>query len=328
MKTRGARLVGLGHHLPERRIVNAEIEARLGLEVGWIERRTGIRARRWVEDGVGLVDIAEAAGRAALCDAGPRAGAIGLVLLATSTPDHLLPPSAPLLAHRLGLGRAGGFDIAGACTGFVAALSLADAFVRTRDLSVLVVAANILSRRIDPDERASAVLFADAAGAVVLAPDEDPNIGITGVDLAADGSGYDVVGIPAGGSLRPFAPDVEPRETRMTLRDGRAMFAAAVDMMSDCARHALDHAGCIAADVDRFVPHQANARIFDLVAERLGIPPERTLRAVAEAGNSSAATIPLTLSLDHAKSPLLSGERILMTAAGAGLTGGAAMLRI
>lgn len=328
MMQRGARLVSLGHHLPDRHIANAEIEARLGLEAGWIERRTGIRTRRWVEDGVGLVDIAEAAGRAALLDTGPRAEDIGLVLLATSTPDHLLPPSAPLLAHRLGLGRAGGFDLAGACTGFVAALSLADAFVRTRGISVLVVAANILSRRIDPDERASAVLFADAAGAVVLAPDEDPNVGLLGVDLAADGAGYDVVGIPAGGSLRPFSPDLDPRETRITLRDGRAMFGGAVDMMSDCARRALGHAGCSAAAVDRFVPHQANARIFDLVAERLGIPPERTLHTVAETGNSSAATIPLALSLDHAKTPLRSGERILMTAAGAGLTGGAVLLRV
>lgn len=323
---RGARLVGLGHHLPARLVANAEIEARLALEPGWIERRTGIRTRRWVEDGVGLVDIAEAAGRAALCDAGPRAGNVGLVLLATSTPDHLLPPSAPLVAHRLGLGRAGGFDLAGACTGFVAALALADAHVRTRGVSVLVVAANILSRRIDPDERASAVLFADAAGAVVLAPDPDPTVGLVGVDLAADGSGYDVVGIPAGGSLRPFAPDLDPRDTRMTLRDGRAMFAAAVEMMSDCARRALAAAGTAPAAVDRFVPHQANARIFDLVAERLTIPSERTLRAVADNGNSSAATIPLALSLDHAERPVRPGERILMTAAGAGLTAGAALL--
>ncbi len=144
---RSSRLVGFGHAVPARRVDNAEIEAKLGLEPGWIEGRTGIRARRWVEEGDTLSGLAAKAGEAALDEAGISRDGIALTLLATSTPDHLLPPSAPLLAHRLGLANSGAIDLAGACSGFLYALTLADGFVRTREKPVLVVAANILSRR-------------------------------------------------------------------------------------------------------------------------------------------------------------------------------------
>ncbi|NRP70008.1 Acetoacetyl CoA synthase NphT7 [Ensifer psoraleae] len=217
---RSSRLAGFGHSVPARRVENAEIETRLGLEPGWIERRTGIRARRWVEDGDTLSALAAKAGEAALQDSGVSRGDVALTLLATSTPDHLLPPSAPLLAHRLGLAKSGAIDLAGACSGFLYALTLADGFVRAQGKPVLVVAANILSRRINPAERASAVLFADAAGAVVVAPCDDQDKGLLGVDLASDGSGYDLITIPAGGSSRPFASGMAAEDVLMTMRDG------------------------------------------------------------------------------------------------------------
>lgn len=328
MTSRSARLVGFGHHAPARIVPNAEIEARLGLEQGWIERRTGIRARRWVEDGETLSGMAIAAGRMAMEDAGIDPAEVGLLLLATSTPDHLLPPSAPLVAHGLGLPHAGAVDLAGACAGFLYALVFADGFVRLQGKAAVVIAANILSRRINPDERASAILFADAAGAVVLKPRSGSGAGVLGVDLASDGARYGLIQIPAGGSNRPFAADLDPALTRMTITDGKAVYAEAVRMMTDCASRALDAAGLSAAAVGRFVPHQANARIFDVVARNLGVDSGTVVRSIAEYGNSSAATIPLSLSLARQERTFVPGETLLFAAAGAGLTGGAAVVRI
>jgi 3-oxoacyl-[acyl-carrier-protein] synthase-3 len=322
MRLPTSRLVGVGHHVPERRVPNAEIEDRLGLSPGWIERRTGMKARRWAQPGETLTDLATRAAQAALEKAGTPAADLGLVLLATSTPDQLLPPSAPLLAHRLG-SNAGAVDLAGACSGFVYAFAMADAFVRMQGRPALVVAANILSRRINMEERASAVLFADAAGAVVLAPSRDPETGVLGLDLRSAGAGYDLAGISAGGSSRPFSPETPREDVLMTLREGGRMFAEAVDMMTRCATTALAAAGWRAADATWLVPHQANGRMIEKVRAALGVDAERTATSYQEFGNSSAATIPLTLSLVAAQKPLASGDRILMTAAGAGLSGGA-----
>lgn len=328
MKARASRMAGFGHAVPERIVSNGEIEERLGLDPGWIERRTGIRTRRWAEPQETLTDLAAKAARNALADSGLASSEVGLLLLATSTPDHLLPPSAPLVALKAGLPRAGGIDLAGACAGFVYALALADGFVRTQGKAVLVVAANILSRRINPEERASAVLFADAAGAVVLSPDGAPGSGLLGTDLHTDGAGYDLISIPAGGSARPFAPGQDAAEVLMTMRDGRAVYEKAVRMMEDTGRGALAAAGLSAAAVTRFVPHQANTRIFDTVADHLGVDRSLTERSVVDYGNSSAATIPLTLALAYDAGRMQPGETILMTAAGAGMTGGAAVWRL
>ncbi len=320
-------MAGFGHAVPGRRVENREIEQSLGLEPGWIERRTGIRCRHWASEGETLSGLAVEAGRMAIDQSGTAPEEIGLVLLATSTPDHLLPPSAPLVAHRLGLAGAGGIDLAGACAGFLYALTLADGFVRAQGKSVLVIAANILSRRINPAERASAVLFADAAGAVVLSPDGDGGRGLVGADLRSDGSAYDLITIPAGGSSQPFGPGIDPTNALMTMRDGRAVYEKAVRMMVEAGRAALAEAELAADAVTRFVPHQANARIFDTVADQLHLGRGITERSIAGYGNSSAATIPLTLSLAHRAGRIAEDDVLLMTAAGAGMTGGAVVWR-
>lgn len=304
-------ITGFGHAVPKRQVLNAEIETELGLEAGWIERRTGIRSRYWVEDGETLTDIAAEAGRMALANAGIAQSEIGMVLLATSTPDHLLPPSAPLLAHKLGLTGAGAVDLAGACSGFLYALVMGDALVRIQGKAVLIIAANILSRRINRQERASAVMFGDAAGAVVLAPSQSGFCSLVSSTLTSDGSHYDLIGIPAG-------------ETLMTMRDGRAMFAQAVKTMTECGKTVLQQADVEPATINHFVPHQANARIFDVVGRQLQLSNAVTARTIRDYGNSSAATIPLSLSLGQ--SAYCKGDLILLTAAGAGLTGGAALL--
>ncbi|HEY0292505.1 MAG TPA: beta-ketoacyl-ACP synthase III [Hansschlegelia sp.] len=327
MKAAGTRILGLGHAAPARRVANAEIESALGLEPGWIERRTGVRERRWASDGETLSGLAGQAGDDALKSAGVDRGEISLLLLATSTPDQLLPPSSPLVARRLGLTRAGAIDLAGACAGFVYAFALADAHVRATGRAALVIAANILSRRINPAERASSVLFADAAGAVVLGPSPEPARGVIGQSLESDGAGYGLVGIVAGGSTRPFTHDVAVDETLMTISDGRGLFAEAVRLMAECSTEALREAGVAAQSVDRFVPHQANARIFSAVGRKVGTLAAATVSTVAEYGNSSAATIPLSLSLSHQARPLAEGETLLLAAAGAGLVGGALVFR-
>jgi len=326
--SRSSRLLGFGHHAPARKVENPEIEDRLGLEPGWIERRTGIRSRFWATEEDTLSGLAAQAGDMALASAGIERSDIGLLLLATSTPDHLLPPSAPLVAHRLGLGRAGAVDLTGACAGFIYALMFADGFTRLHGKAALVIAANILSRRINPAERASAVLFADAAGAVVIGPSDDADRGILGASVDSDGSRYGLIQIPAGGSNKPFHGDLDLGETRMTITDGREVFGKAVEMMTACSQDALAAAQILPQDIDRFVPHQANARIFDAVGRNLGIADEAIVKTIADYGNSSAATIPLSLSLAHQREPFRPGEKILLAAAGAGLSGGALVIGI
>jgi 3-oxoacyl-[acyl-carrier-protein] synthase-3 len=323
----GVSVIGLGHYVPDRIVPNAEIEARLGLDAGWIKRRTGIESRRYAADDQALSDLAINAGEMAIAHAGLARDRIGLLLLATSTPDHLLPPSAPLVAHRLGLANAGGIDMAGACAGFIYALTLAESYVRSHDVPVLVIAANILSRRINPAERASSVLFADAAGAVLLAPGTTDDSGVIGAHLAAQGAHYDLISIPAGGSRKPFSQVSDPSETLMIMSDGQAVYTKAVAMMTGSAESALRKAGLTPKDVAHFIPHQANARMMRTVAHQIGVAPESLHATVAEFGNSSAATIPLTLSLSAREHAYKSGDIVLMTAAGAGLTGGAAVLK-
>ncbi len=323
----GVTIAGLGHYAPARRVPNADIEQRLGLEAGWIVRRTGIEARRYVAEDEALTDIAVNAGDMALKNAGLDRREIGLVLLATSTPDHLLPPSAPLVAHRLGLHDAGGIDMAGACGGFIYALTLADSHVRTRGEAVLVIAANVLSRRINVADRASSVLFGDAAGAVVLLPTPTADTGVVAAKLATSGAHYGLIQIPGGGSRKPFVSVGDVSETLMVISNGQAVYAQAVQMMTDCAKSVLTRASLAASDVTHFIPHQANARMIATVARQLCIAPDRALTTIAEFANSSAATIPFTLSMATACRPIHAGSTLLMTAAGAGMTGGAIIFK-
>ncbi len=320
---RGTEVLGLGHAAPERIVPNAQIEEELGLETGWIEKRTGIRNRRWAASGEAVSDIAVRAGEMALAESRMARGDITLTILASSTPDHLLPPSAPLVAHALGLKNSGAIDMAGACAGFVYALSFADAFARAHNASVLIIAANILSRRINPAERASAILFADAAGAVLIGPSKRPRTGVLGVDLRSDGSAYDLIKIKAGGSRLPFEQSLKEADTLMTITDGRVVFSKAVNMMADTSTAALRAAGCTNSEIEHWIPHQANTRIIEATRSKLHLSPEQTLSTVAEFGNSSAASIPFTWSHCAQARDFSGGQRILLSAAGAGLTGGA-----
>src|SRR5690606_27621780 len=207
-------------------------------------------------------------------------------------------------------------------------LTFADGFVRRTGAPALVIAANILSRRLNLDDPVSAVLFGDGAGAALLVPTPRETAGVRGVHLASDGSAYDLIQVPAGGSRRPFVDGLPADATLMHVRDGRAVFTRAVRMMADAAEKALAQASLTAGEIEYLVPHQANARIIGAVQRQLRVPDDKVLSTVALYANSSAATIPLTLSVESELHPFLRGERLLFCAAGAGLTGGAIVFEV
>jgi 3-oxoacyl-[acyl-carrier-protein] synthase-3 len=319
------RIAGIGAAVPEGNTSNAEIETRLSLEPGWIERRTGIRRRPTAARNEATSDLAVRAAEAALSYARVDRSGIGLLLLATSTPDHLLPPTAPLVAHRLGL-RAGAVDLAGACSGFVYALVFASQWVQASGKPALVIGANVLSRRLNPMDAATVSLFSDGAGALVIAPHQPTTL--LGSYLGSDGSAYETIGIPDGGSRTPLTIEAL-REGRnlMTMRRGSALFRQAVQGMAEAGRCALESAGLAAADIDLWIPHQANTRVIEDVGAVLGIPAERTVNVVSDFGNSSAATIPIAMAQGLNDARLSGGQTLLLTAAGAGLITASVVLR-
>jgi 3-oxoacyl-[acyl-carrier-protein] synthase-3 len=317
------RVSGAGSAIPENSTSSSEIESRLGLEAGWIARRTGIDRRPVASPEEATSDLAIQAGRAALENSNVGPEAIGLLLLATSTPDHLLPPTAPLVAHRLGL-HAGAIDLAGACSGFLYALILGSHWVDASGKPALVIGANILTRRINPKDPATVALFSDGAGAVVVSPHQPTSL--LGSWLGSDGSTYAAMGIPAGGTREPLTPEsLKNGGNLMTMRRGGALFKHAVQGMADAGKEALKQAGLRASDIDWWIPHQANVRIIQDAGALLGISQERTINVVAKYGNSSAATIPIAIA--DAGQRLKAGEKILLTAAGAGLVTAGAVLR-
>jgi len=319
-------ILGFGHYAPERRVPNSELEERLGLTDGWIEQRTGIKSRRWVDSHEATTDLAKAALENALNDAGLKASEIDLVLLATSTPDHLLPPSGSLLAHKVGATNAGAIDLTGACSGFVYAMVLADGFVRTQNKTVAVVAANVLSRRLNRADRSTSVIFADAAGAVIVGPTSEAG-GLLGSNLLSEGGKYDLIKIAAGGSRAPYGPGTKSDDTFISITSGREVFSDAVRLMAQTAQTAMTQANVTANEIDRLIAHQANVRIIDAVCKKIGVDPARAALTLDAYGNSSAATVPLTLSIEHARKRFQKGETILCTAAGAGLAAGSLVWR-
>ena len=307
---RVARIVGLGHKLPDRVVSNGPIAEQIGVDAEWIVRRTGIRERRYAAPGERTSELAAAAGRRALQDAGLKPADIDLVLVATMTPDELTPNTAPLVADALGIS-AGAYDVGAACTGWLAALSAAAAQVETgRAEAVLVIGAEILSRVIDPRDKRTAMIFGDGAGAVVLSADGTGSIGP--VVLASDGGMGDAI--------------VADHEDRIIRMDGHTTFNKAVKVLVESTQQACERAGVTLDEIDLFVYHQANGRILRSVGEKLGLADERVADYVAETGNTSAASLPLTLSLLREDGRLRPGQRIVLAAVGAGFTWGAGVV--
>ncbi len=307
---RTARVLGLGHRLPDRVVPNGPIAEAIGVDSDWIVRRTGIRARRYAAEGERTADLALAAARRALSDAGLRPTDIDLVLVATMTADEITPNTAPLVADALGI-KVGAFDVGAACTGWLSALSVGAAQIETgRSDRVLVIGAETISRIVDPADKRTAALFGDGAGAVVLGHEGEGAIGP--VLLASDGGMGDAI--------------IAHHDDRLIAMDGHTTFNMAIKVLSESTREVLDHTGLTLDDIDLFVYHQANGRILKTLMERLELPAERVADYVAETGNTSAASIPLTLSLLREDGRLRPGQRLLVGAVGAGFTWGAGII--
>lgn len=315
-------VAGIGVALPEEIVTNDDWAALLDTSDEWIFSRTGIRERRRAGPGQATSDLAVDAAAGALADAGVDVADLTAVILATTTPDHVIPQTAPLVAARLGTETAA-FDVGAGCSGFVYGLAVA-AGMAAGPLPgpVLVIGAETLTRWIDPTERDTAVLFGDGAGAFVLRP----GTGALGpFDLGCDGRLADIVLVPAGGSRRPPSATVDARD--LTLRmEGRAVYRQAVRRMVSSSQAVLEAAGLDVGDVDLLVGHQANARILEAVAGRLGIGEEHAFVSVDRYGNTSAASIPLAVHDALTQGRLRDGDRVLLTAFGAGLTWGSCLL--
>jgi 3-oxoacyl-[acyl-carrier-protein] synthase-3 len=312
---RAASILSVATELPERRVTSAEIAARLGIPEEWILTRTGIRERRQARADERLSDYCARAGASALARAGVDPLDLDLVLVATLSQDELTPNTAPLVAHALGAERAGAIDVGAACTAFLSGLDLAAAQIESgRADRVLLCGADFITRITNYDDKMTAPLFADAAGAAVLgAVERDGDDGFIGpIVLGADGSHACTI----------FAK----HETRLIEMDGPEVFRNAVTRMTEATMQAIELAGVSLDEIDLFVYHQANARITRAIGDRLGLEPERVVDCIATLGNSSAATLPLALAAAQADGRLHGGARVLLSAFGAGFTWGAGVI--
>lgn len=307
--------------MPSTVVTNDELSARFDTSDEWIRGRTGIRARRRVRTGESTSDLAVAAAAVALKSA-TGDDDVDLVVLATATPDHPCPATAPAVARRLGLGEVPAFDMAAVCSGFVYGLAVADGMIAAGTArQVLLIGADTFSTILDPHDRAAASVFGDGAGAVVLrAGERDEPGALHGLDLGSDGDLAEVIMVRTGGSRCPEGTD------RWFAMQGQAVYRHAVLRMTASARAAMDRAGWTPGEIDRFVAHQANARILATVGKELGIGADRVYSNIAAVGNTVAASIPLALADAAAAGELRAGDRVLLSAFGGGATWGAAAL--
>lgn len=310
---RATALASVAMAVPDRVVSNAAVAEGAGVTEQWIVHRTGVHERRHVSEGERLQDLAAAAGRAALEEAGVDAADVDMVLVATVAADELLPNCAPLVARDLGAVNAGAMDVGAACTGFLSCLQLATAQVEGgRADNVVVIGADVLSRFVDPTDRGTAALFADGAGAVVVTPAEDGRARIGDIVLRCDGSGAKAI----------TATDRE----RVISMQGHDTFKAAVLRMSEASREAARRAGLTLEEIDLFVYHQANARILAAVGERLGLDEDRVVNSIDRYGNTSSATLPIALADARERGLLEPGMNVLLAAFGAGFTWGAGVI--
>ncbi|MTV27059.1 ketoacyl-ACP synthase III [Nitriliruptoraceae bacterium ZYF776] len=317
------RITGLGSYLPSRVVTNDELSQGLETSDEWIRTRTGIRERRFAAPEEATSDLAVAAAKGALVDAGLGVEDVAAIVVCTMTPDHLTPSTAALVGNALGT-EVTAIDVNAACSGFVAGLRVGGALAATGERAVLVVGAETMSRIIDPTDRGTRILFGDGAGAAVLVPDEDAQLGP--FDLGADASDPGMLCTPAGGTRRPADAAVLAEGAHYVHMRGGDVYRHAVARMTASSRSVLDAAGLDVDDVDLLVGHQANARILDAVVARLGLDPERSHLTVDRHGNTSAASIPLALTDARDAGRLHDGDRVLLTAFGGGLTWGSCLL--
>ncbi|MFN3989061.1 MAG: beta-ketoacyl-ACP synthase III [Erythrobacter sp.] len=323
----GSRLLGTGSALPKQVVTNADLAARVDTSDEWIIERTGIRQRYIAAEDETTSSLAIAAARAALADAGVEASSIGLIVLATATPDNTFPATATKVQAALGCNGGVAFDVAAVCSGFLYALATADSLLRTgMARRALVIGAETFSRILDWEDRATCVLFGDGAGAVVLeapepgAPGDAARPGIIATRLHADGAQHDLLYVDGGPSTTQTVGHLRMK--------GREVFRHAVVNLADVLNEVIEDAAISVSDIDWVVPHQANARILDATAKKLGIAPEKVIVTVHEHANTSAASVPLALDTARRDGRIKPGDLVMLEAMGGGFTWGASLIRL
>ncbi len=322
-------ILGTGSYTPPRVLNNDELSHLLDTTDEWIRTRTGIHERHIAAPEVATSDLAVAAAQIALADAGLEPADIDLLIVATVSPDQPMPATACLVQHKLGLSSTTAcFDLNAACSGFIYSLDIASAMLATgRYRHALLIGAEKLSSLVDWQDRTTCVLFGDGAGAVVLGRSDERNIGLLGAKLGAFGENADLLEIPRGGSRAPLTPEtIGAREHYLKMK-GKEVFKIAVRAMEEAARDILEQHGFTADQVACVIPHQANLRIIEAIAQYLQLPTERFYINVARYGNTSAASIPIALDEARRTGRIQRGDLILLVAFGAGLTYGSALIR-
>jgi len=322
-----AGIIGIGSYVPDRILTNADLEKMVETSDEWIVTRTGISERRIAADDQAASDFAMAAGRRALASAGIEPKDVDLVICATITGDLPIPTTASIVQDKLGVPCSPALDLQAGCSGFIYSLCVADALVRSGVYErILVIGVDLLSRITDWTDRNTCVLFGDAAGAAVVAPVDDGS-GLLSFHLGSDGSGAELLKVEAGGSRLPASHETVENRQHYIYMNGREVFKFAVRIMGEAAVEALNRAGLTPEDVDVFVPHQANIRIIDAAAERLGMPAEKVYVNVGKYGNTSAASIPLALDEAYRSGAIKRDSVVVAVGFGAGLTWGATVIR-
>jgi 3-oxoacyl-[acyl-carrier-protein] synthase III len=325
---RRVKIAGLGTYVPPRILSNADLEQMVETTNEWIVQMTGIRERHIVDPGVATSDIAAPASRAAIDEARLTPADIDFIVVATTTPDMMFPSTTCVLQNKIGATRAWGFDLGAACSGFTYALSVGWSMVATGvSKHALIVGADVMSSIIDYTDRATCILFGDGAGAVVLSeasPDEPAIIDFT---HEITGAGGEALQMPAGGSRRPASHETVDERMHFVKQDGQTVFRFAVKKSQDMALRMLERNKITADDLDLYVSHQANRRIIEATAERLGLPAGKVVINLDKYGNTTAATIPLALADARASGRLKTGNLVLLGSVGAGFTAGSVLLR-
>ena len=323
-----AKISSVGAYVPPRLLTNADLETMVATNDQWITERTGIRERHIVEKGVATSDLATAAALDCLARRGIEASELDAILVATVTPDMMFPATACIVQDKLGASHAWGFDLSAACSGFLYALQVGAKLVESgAHTKVLVIGADVMSSIVDYTDRSTCILFGDGAGAVLLEPCAEDEIGLIDFVHEVDGSGGNALNMPGGGSLHPATHETVDAKQHFIHQDGGSVYKTAVRKMAELSERVLERNDLTGADVDCFIPHQANKRIIESTADRLGLSMSRVILNIDRYGNTTAATIPLAMDTALTEGTLKKGDLVLLASFGGGYTVGATLLR-
>jgi 3-oxoacyl-[acyl-carrier-protein] synthase III len=323
-----AKISALGIYVPPRLLTNADLEKMVDTSNEWIMSRVGIRERHIVDKGVATSDLAVEAAKKALAQRSLTPTDIEAIIVGTVTPDMFFPSTACVVQNKLGAKGAWGFDLSAACSAFIYSLQTGAQFINSgAHKRVLVIGSDVMSSIIDYTDRATCVIFGDGAGAVILEPAEDDSVGLIDFIHEIDGSGGESLYMPGGGSLNPSSKETIEKKMHYVHQDGQQVFKFAVRKQTEACQKLLDRNGLKGSDIDVFIPHQANSRIINATADRLGLRPEAVIVNIDRYGNTTAGTIPLAMHTALEEGKLKKGSLVMLAAVGAGFTVGATLLR-